>query len=209
MMRMETEQEFLGDVPDPFKGVDIDAAALAVKDLLQAFGVPEDDHTSNTHNRSAKAWAEILSGYREDPSEHLATTFSAPKDPGLIIVAGIALRSMCAHHLLPFSGVATVAYRPSPKDRIVGLSKLARVVTGYARRLQVQEQIGYDTVNAIMDRLEPSGAQVVITAGHDCMRLRGAQEPHALTTTYAAAGLLLPHEQAAVQSAHERHVRDL
>lgn len=189
--------------------IDVDAAALAVKDLLQAFGVPDDDHTDNTHNRSAKAWAEVLAGYQEDPSEHLDVTFSAPRDPGLVIVAGITLQSMCAHHLLPFSGVATVAYRPSPRQRIVGLSKLARVVTGYARRLQVQERIGYDTVNAIMEKLEPSGAQVIITARHDCMRLRGAREPSALTTTYAAAGLLLPHEQAAIQSGHERHVNDL
>lgn len=194
--------------PKP-RGVDVAAAAKAVRDLLAAFGVPDDDHTANTHTRSAKAWAEILDGYREDPSVHLDTTFSAPRDPGLVIVAGISLQSMCAHHLLPFSGVATVAYRPSPRQRIVGLSKLARVITGYAKRLQVQEQIGYDTVNAIMEKLEPSGAQVIITAGHDCMRLRGCREGAALTTTHAAAGLLLPHEQSAVQSAHERHVSDL
>ena len=115
--------------------VDIDQAALAVKDLLQAFGVPEDDHLLDTPTRSAKAWSEILAGYREDPADHLNTTFSAPRDPGLVVVAGVRLQSMCAHHLLPFSGVATVAYRPSPGQRVVGLSKLARVVTGYFRRL--------------------------------------------------------------------------
>lgn len=185
--------------------VDIDGAALAIKDLLGAFGVMEDDHTERTPGRSAKAWAELLAGYEEDPADHLNTTFSAPRDPGLVVVSGIHLQSMCAHHLLPFSGVATVAYRPSPGQRVVGLSKLARVVTGYARRLQVQERIGHQTVKAIIDRLEPSGASVIITARHDCMRLRGVREETAVTTTYASHGLMLDHEHAAVREAHHVH----
>ncbi|QHB36703.1 GTP cyclohydrolase I [Mycobacterium phage Lephleur] len=182
--------------------VDIDAAALAVKDLLGAFGVPTDDHTEGTPLRSAKAWSDVLSGYREDPADHLEVTFSAPDDPGQVILAGVQLQSMCAHHLLPFTGMATVAYRPSPGDRVVGLSKLSRVVQGYARRLQVQERIGADTVDAIMARLRPAGAVVLITASHDCMRLRGAQEPHSATTTIASKGLVLPHEWDAVHRAH-------
>lgn len=191
--------------------VDIDQAALAVKDLLQAFGVSPDesDHLHETPERSAKAWGEILAGYQEDPGDHLAKTFTAPRDPGLVIVAGVRLQSMCAHHLLPFSGIATVAYRPSPGQRVVGLSKLARVVTGYSRRLQVQEQIGYQTVEAITERLQPSGAMVIITAAHDCMRLRGVREDATLTTTYAHHGLLLDHEQAAIRDAHAHHVHDL
>jgi len=189
--------------------VDVDAAALAVKDLLQAFGVPLDAHTADTHTRSAKAWLEVLSGYRENPADHLDTTFPVGRDPGLVIVSGIKLQSMCAHHLLPFSGVATVAYRPSPGQRVVGLSKLARVITGYARRLQVQENIGYDTVAAIMERLAPSGAAVIITAFHDCMRLRGVRENGSTTTTLAQGGLLLDHERSLVQMAHSEHVRDL
>lgn len=189
--------------------VDTGAAALAVKDLLQAFGVPEDDHTVRTHERSARAWEEILVGYREDPADHLDTTFDAPRDPGLVIVAGVAIQSMCAHHLLPFSGSATVAYRPSPGQRVVGLSKLARVVNGYARRLQVQEQIGYQTVQAIEDRLDPSGTVVLITARHDCMRLRGVREDSALTTTAASQGLILPHEWDMIRESHAHHVREL
>lgn len=185
--------------------VDVSAAALAVKDLLSAFGVPVDDHVEDTPGRSARAWADILSGYAEDPADHLDTTFSAPDDPGMVIVGGITLQSMCAHHLLPFSGTATVAYRPSPGDRIVGLSKLARVVQGYSRRLQVQERIGSDTVDALMARLRPSGAVVIITATHDCMRLRGAREPSAATTTIASKGLVLPHEWDAVHRAHWSH----
>lgn len=182
--------------------VDVEKAALAVDQLLEAFGVPIDDHTAGTPERSARAWADILAGYSEDPADHLDVTFSAPEDPGMVIVSGVQLQSMCAHHLLPFSGLATVAYRPSPGDAIVGLSKLARVVQGYARRLQVQERIGADTVDAIMAKLRPSGAVVIITAAHDCMRLRGAREPHAETTTVASKGLVLDHEWVMVQRAH-------
>lgn len=182
--------------------VDIDAAAAAVKDLLGAFGVPMDDHTEGTPMRSAKAWADILRGYQENPADHLDVTFSAPDDPGLVVVSGVQLQSMCAHHLLPFSGTATLAYRPSPGQRVVGLSKLARVVQGYAQRLQVQERIGADTADAIVDRLRPSGVVVLITAVHDCMRLRGVREPEAATTTVANRGLILPHEWTAVERAH-------
>jgi GTP cyclohydrolase I len=187
--------------------MDVDGAALAVKNLLGAFGVPEDDHTRKTPQRSATAWAEILGGYTEDPGDHLEVTFSAPKNPGLVIVSGISLQSMCAHHLLPFSGTATVAYRPSPGQRVVGLSKLSRVVTGFARRLQVQEQIGFQVVDTIMGRLQPSGASCIITARHDCMRLRGVREGEAVTTTYAADGLLLDHEHSAIREAHLAHAR--
>jgi GTP cyclohydrolase I len=188
--------------------VDVDDAAYHIAGLIKAFGVTVDDHTDNTPYRSAKAWADILRGYDEDPADHLGTTFSAPADPGLVIVSGIRLQSMCAHHLLPFSGVATVAYRPSPGQRIVGLSKLARVVTGYAARLQVQENIGYQTIAALKDRLNPSGALCVITARHDCMRLRGVREPAAVTTTYADHGLVLDHEHALVRDHHRDHARD-
>lgn len=189
--------------------VDQDSAALAVKELLNAFDVPESDHTRDTHNRSAKAWCELLSGYREDPAEHLTTTFEAPRDPGLVVVAGVRIQSMCAHHLLPFSGMATVAYRPSPGQRIVGLSKLARVIVGYSRRLQVQEQIGYDTVGAIMDRLNPAGAAVMLSATHDCMRLRGVREDSAITTTWANGGMLLEHERSMIRELHSHRITDL
>lgn len=188
--------------------IDVDAAELAVKELLNAFGVPVDDHTASTPARSAKAWAAMLAGYSENPADHLDVTFSAPSDPGLVIVSGVRLQSMCAHHLLPFSGVATVAYRPSPGQRIVGISKLARVVSGYAARLQVQEQIGYQTIEAIKERLNPSAAMCIITAAHDCMRLRGVREPGAVTTTYATNGLVLDHEHAMLREHHMAHARD-
>lgn len=189
--------------------VDIDAAALAIKELLSAFGVPESDHMIDTHRRSAESWGELLAGYAENPADHLDTTFVGPRDPGLVVVAGVRIQSVCAHHLLPFSGMGTVAYRPSPGSRIVGLSKLARVIVGYSRRLQVQEQIGYDTVAALMERLNPSGAAVLISAHHDCMGIRGVRENGSLTTTWADDGLLLDHERALIHDAHRHRAREL
>lgn len=179
-------------------------AELAVKHLLAALGVDEGDHTDNTPARVAKAWRDMLWGYRDNPADHLTTTFSAPANPGLVIVEGITLTSVCAHHMLPFTGWATVAYRPSPGQRIVGLSKLARVVAGYAARLQVQERIGAQTVEAINDRLRPSGVMCLITATHDCMRLRGVREPAAATTTQAREGLLIDHEVAIIHARHHQ-----
>lgn len=182
--------------------LDRDGAETAVKALIDALGVEQDDHLSNTPARVVRSLTEQLSGYREDPRVHLRSTFSAPHDPGLVVVSGIALKSTCAHHLLPFSGTATVAYRPSPGNPIVGLSKLARVLHGYARRLQVQERIGSQTVDAIFEELTPSGAVVLVTAVHDCMRLRGVGEPDAATTTVAKAGLVLPEEWDTIRLAH-------
>jgi len=183
-------------------GIDLDGAASAIKLLLEAFGVDEGDHTANTPERVARAWSEQLIGYEEDPAEHLRTTFSAPDDPGLVIVSGIHMKSTCAHHLLPFCGSATVAYRPNPGQRVVGLSKLSRVLHGYARRLQVQERIGADTVDAIHRMLNPSGIAVIITATHDCMRLRGVGDADAVTTTVAKHGLLTDDEWHAIRQAH-------
>lgn len=181
---------------------DVNAAAGAVKLLLDALDVDEADHTANTPDRVAKAWTEMLSGYATDPADHLDVTFSAPSDPGLVIVSGVRLVSTCAHHLLPFTGTATVAYRPSPGQSIVGLSKLARVVQGYAARLQVQERIGSQVIAAIAARLNPSGAAVVITATHQCMSLRGACEPDAVTTTLADYGMLTSEERALIFQEH-------
>lgn len=182
--------------------MDMDAATAAVKMLLDAFGVNEGDHTADTPDRVARAWREQLSGYQEDPRTHLYKTFSAPEDPGLVVVSGIAMKSTCAHHLLPFTGRATVAYRPCPGQDVVGLSKLARVLQGYAKRLQVQERIGAQTAQAIRDVLKPSGAMVMITATHDCMRLRGVEDPEAVTTTMAKIGMITSDEQQLIRQAH-------
>jgi GTP cyclohydrolase I len=159
----------------------------AVADLLRALEI-DDPHTERTPDRVASMWHEVLAGYHEDPAVHLERTFPAPADPGLIIVAGIRVQSTCAHHLLPITGYATVAYRPHPGDRVVGLSKLARLFTGYARRLQVQERLGHQVASALEERLRPEGAACVITAEHGCMAHRGVMLPGTVTTTVAMAG---------------------
>lgn len=189
--------------------MDIDKAASAVADLLIALGVDEGDHTADTPGRVARAWAEQLTGYLEDPGLHLTRTFSAPEDPGLVIVAGSRIVSTCAHHLLPIVGVATVAYRPRMGQPIVGLSKLARLVDGYARRLQVQERLGRQIADTLVDRLDPLGAACLITASHGCMALRGVAQPAAVTSTQAWAGewrVKPDHDTAAVVNEHNRSV---
>jgi len=179
-------------------------AEQAIKLLLQALGVDEGEHTAGTPARVAQAWKEQLWGYDETPENYLTTTFPAPDDPGLIIQAGIDVQSTCAHHLLPILGHATIAYRPMRGQRIVGLSKLTRLVYGYCARLQVQERIGQQAVDGIMRVLEPAGAACLITAEHSCMRLRGVRSPASDTTTVATRGDLEPHEIALIHSLHIR-----
>lgn len=182
--------------------MDLPAAAAAVAALLDALGVDEGEHTADTPNRVARSWAELLAGYDSDPALELETTFPAPPDPGLVVVAGIRLQSTCAHHLLPFTGTATVAYRPTEGARIVGLSKLSRVVAGYARRLQVQEQIGAQVAHAVMDKLHPGGVAVLITSTHQCMTLRGACDDGAVTTTVSLGGHLTPEDSDTARAEH-------
>lgn len=167
--------------------VDIDKAALAIEALLQALGIDEGEHTAGTPARVAKAWAIAVGGYDLDPARHLDRVFPSPEDPGLVVVSGIRVMSRCAHHMLPIVGTATVAYRGLPGTPIVGLSKLARVVDDFARRLQVQERLGYQVAYAVRGKLRADGVACVITAEHGCMTLRGIQQ-HATTTTVAAVG---------------------
>jgi GTP cyclohydrolase I len=177
-------------------------AEQAIKLLLQALGVDEGEHTADTPARVAKSFKDQLWGYQETPEDYLQTTFPAPDDPGLIIQAGIDVQSTCAHHLLPILGRATVAYRPVCGQRIVGLSKLTRVVYAYSARLQVQERIGQQVVDTIMKSLRPAGAMAVITAEHACMRLRGVRSPSTETTTTARRGSLQPEDIMLVHQLH-------
>jgi GTP cyclohydrolase I len=171
------------DVPSP--GVDRAGAEGAVADLLDALGV---DRTSEslrgTPRRVAAAFAELL-----EPVAFKSTTF--PTDGGydeLVVVSDIAFSSLCEHHLLPFVGVAHVGYLPG--DRIVGLSKLPRLVEHRARRLQVQERLTTEIADWFESALRPRGVGVVIEATHMCMTLRGVRQPGALTTTSALRGRL-------------------
>ena len=156
---------------------------LAARDLLDALGVDLDDESlRDTPRRMAQMYAEML----ESPSFN-ATTF--PNDGGydeLVVATHIPFHSLCEHHLLPFVGVAHVGYLPG--ERIIGLSKLARVVELYARDLQVQERLTTQVARWIDEQLQPKGVGVVIEAEHLCMSLRGVQKPGARTVTSALLG---------------------
>lgn len=171
-------------------GVDTKRIAAAVRELLLAIGEnPDRNGLVETPDRVARAYREILSGYIEDPRVHLDRQFDVDHDE-LVIVKDIPFSSLCEHHLLPFMGQAHIGYIPSDTGKVCGLSKLARVVDGYASRLQVQERLTVQVADALMDRLAAAGAVVVMEAEHLCMTMRGVQKPGAITTTSAVRGLL-------------------
>ncbi|MCU1601108.1 MAG: folE [Frankiales bacterium] len=165
--------------------MDLDAASKAVRDLLTALGQdPDSEHLRATPDRVARAFAEQLV-----PQPFAPTTF--PNDEGyneLVLVRDIPFHSLCEHHLLPFVGTAHVAYLP--KDRIVGLSKLARVVDHYSRALQVQERMTQQVADWLQRELDPRGVGVVLEAEHMCMRLRGARVTGTHTVTSALHGIV-------------------
>src|SRR5947209_20134853 len=169
------------------KGVEIDVAAAerAVADLLVALGQDAaSDHLQDTPRRVASAYAEMLT-----PRAFNLTTFA--NDEGydeLVIARDIPFHSLCEHHLLPFKGVAHVAYLPG--QRILGLSKLARVVELFARSLQVQERLTKQVADWLQEQLQPKGVGVVLEAEHLCMSLRGVQATGSLTVTSALHGVL-------------------
>ncbi len=170
--------------PDP-SFVDLEAAERAAADLIEALGADTaSESLEGTPHRIAAMYAELLS-----PVPFDATTF--PNDGGydeLVVAREIQFHSLCEHHLLPFTGVAHVAYLPG--ERILGLSKLARVVDYFARSLQVQERLTTQVAGWLQRELEPKGVGVVIEAEHLCMSLRGVQKPGAKTVTSALHGLV-------------------
>ncbi|HZK05585.1 MAG TPA: GTP cyclohydrolase I FolE [Actinomycetaceae bacterium] len=173
------------------KGVYDEAAVeKAVLDLLMAIGEdPEREGLVETPGRVARALREVFSGLHQDPSAVLRTQFDIGHEE-LIIVRDIELYSMCEHHLLPFHGRAHVGYIPGPNGKVTGLSKLARLVVGYARRPQVQERLTSQVADALVDGLGASGVIVVIEAEHMCMSVRGVRKPGAMTITSAVRGHL-------------------
>lgn len=166
--------------------IDLSRAEAAVRDLLQALGEdPERDGLKDTPRRVARMYAELLAGRSEDSADHLDTTFASDYDD-VVVVRDIALQSLCEHHLLPFIGVAHVAYLPS--NRVVGLSKLARTVRTYARRPQIQEQLTYQIADAIATHLDARGVLVRIEAKHMCMAMRGVRDHSGSMITTATRG---------------------
>ncbi|MCZ7528163.1 MAG: GTP cyclohydrolase I FolE [Acidimicrobiia bacterium] len=175
-------------VPDR-PGVDQARVERAVRELLIAIGEdPDRDGLLRTPARVAEMYAELFGGLHEDPTRHLSVTFEANHDE-MVMVRDIPLYSLCEHHLVPFHGRAHVAYIPGPDGRITGLSKLARLVEGFARRPQVQERLTTQIADAMQRVLEPAGVFVVIEAEHLCMAMRGVRKPGSLTVTSAVRGL--------------------
>ncbi len=162
----------------------------AVRELLLAIGEdPEREGLAHTPARVARSYAEMFAGARMQPEDVLTTTFDVSHDE-LILVKGIEVWSTCEHHLVPFNGVAHVGYIPHPDGRITGLSKLARLVDVFARRLQVQERLTTQVADSLMRLLEPRGAIVVFECEHLCMTMRGVRKPGARTVTSAVRGQL-------------------
>src|SRR4051794_5998837 len=169
--------------------IDIDRIAKAVREILIAIGEdPDRDGLVRTPERVARMYEEVFAGLHEDPASHLNTTFEADHDE-MVMVRDIALTSLCEHHLVPFNGRAHVAYIPGPDGRITGLSKLARLVDGFAKRPQVQERLTSQIADAIVGALEPRGAIVVVEAEHMCMSMRGVRKPGTVTITSAVRGI--------------------
>ena len=173
---------------------DYSDAEKAVIQLLRHVGEePSRDGLKETPRRVAKAWREMTCGYSQSPSEILQTTFAQEEDEtyrGLVALRGIEFVSMCEHHCLPFTGQAHIVYIPNESGRIVGISKLARLVDCFARRLQVQERLTTQIAVALQTHLEPRGVLVVVEAQHSCMRLRGVGKQGSTMRTSEVRGLL-------------------
>jgi len=190
------EHDEIGDLndagPEPWDlagGVDLARIEKAVREILIGIGEdPDRDGLRDTPTRVARMYAETCGGLHDDATHHLTVTFDEEHDE-MIMVRNIPIYSLCEHHLVPFFGDAHIAYIPNEDGRITGLSKLARLVDGYARRLQVQERMTTEIADAIDEALTPRGVLVVIEAEHLCMSMRGVKKPGTITVTSAVRGL--------------------
>ncbi len=166
--------------------MDLKRIEEAVKEILIAVGEdPNREGLRKTPTRVARMYEEMFSGLGKDPGEHLQTSFSEQYDE-LVVLRDIPLNSICEHHLMPFEGKAHVAYLPD--GRVVGISKLARVVDGFARRPQVQERLTSQIADLLMDSLQAKGVAVVIRATHTCMTCRGIKKAGSVMVTSAVKG---------------------
>lgn len=187
--------------------VDRDRVEGLIRELLAAIGEdPTRAGLLETPRRVADMYAELFEGFDTDPGEHLLVTFEEGHDE-MVMVRDIAFTSLCEHHLVPFTGLAHVAYLPGIEGRITGLSKMARLVEGYARRLQVQERMTTQIVEAMERVMQPRGSIVVIEAEHFCMSMRGVKKAGATTVTSAVRGVFrddASYRAEALQYIHQR-----
>ena len=186
-----------GDLVESPPKVDVPQdVAEAVRTLIRWAGDdPDREGLLDTPNRVARAWREYASGYAEDPAIHLARTFEEVGGyDEIVLLKDIPFQSHCEHHLAPIIGKASIAYLP--RDKVVGISKLARVLHGYARRLQVQERLTAQVADCICEHLEPKGVAVVIEASHSCMSARGVNTPGVMMTTSRMMGIFRSDERS-------------
>ena len=175
--------------------VDRTEAEHAVRTLLQYLeSDPNREGLLDTPKRVIDSWDEVFSGYTTNAETILQATFNAEGYDGIVLLSNIEFHSTCEHHLQPFSGKAHVAY--IPVDRIVGISKLARIVDHHALRLQNQERITNNVANDLVEHLNPLGAAVIIQASHGCMRCRGVRKQNAIMTTSAMRGVFFDKQEA-------------
>ena len=163
-------------------------AEAAVRTLIEWAGDdPAREGLLDTPGRVVRSYGELFAGYAVDPHDYLLRTFEEVSGyDELVVLTGIRVVSFCEHHMLPFTGVAHVGYLPT--NRVVGISKLARVVNGFARRLQIQEKLTAEIAQAVQDVLQPKGVGVVIQSEHSCMTMRGVNTPGSLLTTSTLLG---------------------
>ena len=172
---------------DALPDIDTEKLEGAVRDILEAIG--EDVHREglrDTPARVARMYSELLSGMRENPNIHLESVFTEKYDE-IVLLRDIPFFSLCEHHMLPFIGCAHVAYLPSGK--VLGVSKMARIVDCFAKRLQCQERLTGQIADLMMNQLKPLGVAVVLEASHSCMTIRGVKKPGTTMVTSALRGL--------------------
>ncbi|MDO5107116.1 MAG: GTP cyclohydrolase I FolE [Coriobacteriaceae bacterium] len=173
-----------------YNTIDKPRIEAAIREFLIGIGEdPDREGLEGTPDRVARACEEIFGGMQEDPSFHLLRQFNEPGNEDMVIVKDIPFASMCEHHLLPFTGRAHICYLPS-EGKLTGLSKLARCVSGYARRPQLQERLTNQIADAIEERLHARGVLVVLEAEHTCMCMRGIRAAGSVTVTSAVRGFL-------------------
>lgn len=169
----------------------IDRAQRLIRSQVEIIGEdPFREGLKDTPKRVVRMWDEIFSGYSQDP-RNLLTTFDSGGYDQIVLLKDIELYSMCEHHMLPFFGKAHVAYIPGKNGKVIGISKLARLLDIYAKRLQIQERIGKQVTAAIMEHLEAAGAACIIEATHMCMRMRGVEKQNSVMTTSSMRGTFL------------------
>jgi GTP cyclohydrolase I len=169
------------------KTIDTDRIRKAVKEILLAVGEdPDREGLKDTPDRVARMYGELLGGMHEKPEQHLRSVFTENYDE-IVVLRDIPFYSICEHHMMPFIGSAHVAYLPT--GAVLGVSKLARIVECFARRLQTQERLTYQIADFLMNRLETRGVAVVLEASHSCMTIRGIKKPGSEMVTSALRGI--------------------